>query len=82
MSKTTPTIELTILIRRMQHLIDVIGFKDQRLSNTLVTINRMVKDHTTAFETHSDEVGSGIDELTEWYFDLLDSVNKIKYEEK
>jgi hypothetical protein len=82
MSKTTPTIELTILIRRIQHLITLTGFKDQRLSNTLITIDRMVKDHTTAFETHSDEVGSGIDKLTDSYFDLLDSVDEIKYEEK
>mgnify|MGYP000677247880 CR=1 FL=1 len=80
MSKTTPTIELCVLIRRMQHLIDVIGFKDQRLSNTLITIGNMVDAHTKAFETHSDKVGSGIDELTEWYFELLDSVDKIKYE--
>ena len=75
MSKTTPAIELSILIRRVQYLMPLIGFKDQRLSNTLITIDRMVKDHTDSFETHSDEVGSGIDELTQWYFELLDSVN-------
>jgi len=74
MSKATPVIELTILIRRVQHLIDQIGFKDQRLSNTLVTINRMVNDHTNSFEKHSDEVGEGIDNLTEEYFKLLDSI--------
>jgi len=74
LSKATPVIELTILIRRVQHLMYKIEFKDQRLKNTMVTINRMVDDHTRAFETHSDEVGEGIDNLTEEYFRLLDSI--------
>jgi hypothetical protein len=34
----------------------------------------MVNDHTNSFEKHSDEVGEGIDNLTEEYFKLLDSI--------
>ena len=67
-----PLLELPIALRRVQHLIDTSKIDKKNLTKALRTIDRSVNEHTELFETN--DIGEGIDQLTEEYNNLLDSI--------
>ena len=67
-----PLLELPIALRRVQHLIDTSKIDKKNLIKALRTIDRSVNEHTALFE--SNEIGEGMDNLTEEYNNLLDSI--------
>lgn len=69
-----PLIEISILTRRLQHLMIHTGFNDQSLIKSIRTIDRVVKEQTYLFEGKG--IGEQIDELTEFYNDTLDSIRE------
>ena len=69
-----PLIEISILTRRLQHLMVKSKFNNQSLVKSLRTIDRVVREQTELFE--DKEIGEQIDELTEYYNNILDSIRE------
>lgn len=69
-----PLIESVILIRRLQGLMMNAKFKNLSLDKSIRTIDRVVREQTELFE--DSEIGEQIDDLTDKYNELLDSVEE------